>query len=108
MGTTQEIREKNLTHCAECQEAVDISTLNNAKFFINVPVTPQIQRILENPEVQKELGYRRDRPRSGDISDIYDGYLYKQLSGTGQILSDMNNFSYAFNSDGSPLFKSST
>lgn len=63
----------------------------------------------ENPEIQEHLSYRFDRPHSDEnvISDIFDGVMYEKLSQPGGILSNPNNFSYHFNSDGSLVYKSS-
>nr|XP_021326613.1 uncharacterized protein LOC110438464 [Danio rerio] len=109
LGTQKQVTDQNINQCPSCSETVDITTLNNGSFFINVPVAPQIQNLLENPEIQKHLGYRFDRPHSVEnvISDIFDGAFYEKLSEPGGILSNSNNFSYNFNSDGSPVFKSS-
>lgn len=109
IGTQKLVTEQNITQCPSCNEPVEINSLNNSSFFINVPIAPQIQNLLENPEIQKHINYRFDRPHSVEnaISDIYDGVMYKKLSQPNGILSDPNNFSYNFNSDGSPLYKSS-
>ncbi len=109
MGTQKLVTDQNITQCPSCNEIVEITSLNNGNFFINVPVAPQIQNLLENPEIQKHLSYRFDRPHSVEnvISDIFDGVMYEKLSQPGGILSNPNNFSYNFNSDGSPVYKSS-
>lgn len=109
LGSQNEVLEKAITECSACNSPVDPNTLNNGGFFISVPIAPQIQNILHTPELQTKLSYRVDRPgKAGNIiSDIYDGDLYKVLSAPGEILSDPNNLSYTFNSDGSPLYKSS-
>lgn len=109
IGTQKLVTEQNITQCPSCNEAVEITSLNNGSFFINVPVAPQIQNLLENSEIQEHLNYRFDRPNRIEnvISDIYDGVMYEKLSRPGGILSDPNNFSYNFNSDGSPVYKSS-
>ncbi|XP_041834084.1 uncharacterized protein LOC121635090 [Melanotaenia boesemani] len=109
LGGQNEVLARAITVCSACNSPVDPTTLNNGAFFISVPIAPQIQNILHTPELQTKLSYRVDRPaKAGNIiSDIYDGDLYKVLSAPGEILSDPNNLSYTFNSDGSPLYKSS-
>lgn len=108
-GTQVDMIKQKITHCAGCKENVDASTLNDGCFFINISIASQIKSILETPDLQSKLQYKTDRPPQADniISDIYDGEMYKKLSVPGQILSDVNNLSYTFNSDGSPLYKSS-
>lgn len=101
---TQEDIDKNIAQCAICSAPIEISSLNSASFFINIPVAPQIQTMLENPQIQNSMSYRHQRPQNEHIiSDIYDGEKYQNLSKPGGILSDPNNF----NSDGSPVYKSS-
>lgn len=108
IGTKQDIQDKNIVQCAICSAPIEISSLNSASFFINVPITPQIQTLLENPEIQNSMTYRHQRLQNEHvISDRYDGEMYRDLSRPGGILSDPNNFSFNFNSDGSPVFKSS-
>ncbi|XP_073724631.1 uncharacterized protein [Misgurnus anguillicaudatus] len=108
IGTQQNIEEKNITQCLQCSDPLEISTLNSGSFFINVPIAPQIQALLQNPEISNNIAYRYERSKNEHIiSDIYDGYMYAQLSKAGELLSDPNNFSFNFNSDGSPLYKSS-
>ena len=101
--------ENSVTQCSGCNSPVFPNTLDNGSLFISVPIAPQIQYILQTPELQSKLSYRVDRPSKAEniISDIYDSDLYKVLSAPGEILLDPNNLSYTFNSDGSPLYKSS-
>ena len=89
LGGQNEVLEKAITECAACNSPVEPNTLNNGAFFISVPIAPQIQNILNTPELQTKLSYRVDRPgKAGNIiSDIYDGDLYKVLSAPGEILS---------------------
>ncbi|KAL7377185.1 hypothetical protein ABVT39_023428 [Epinephelus coioides] len=108
IGTQEYIKDKNIAQCAICSAPIEISSLNSASFFINIPIAPQVQALLENPEIQNGMCYRHQRPRNDHvISDIYDGEKYQNLSKPGGILSDPNNLSFNFNSDGSPAYKSS-
>lgn len=109
LGSQKYVLENSVTQCSGCNSPVAPDTLNNGSFFISIPIAPQIQYILQNPELQSKLSYRVDRPSKAEniISDIYDGDLYKALSAPGEMLSDPNNLSYTFNSDGAPLYKSS-
>ncbi|XP_051807764.1 uncharacterized protein LOC127535044 isoform X2 [Acanthochromis polyacanthus] len=94
--------------CPNCESPIEISTLNNASFFIDIPIAPQIRTQLESPEIQMNLNYRHERSQEHEvIADIYDGEMYKKMSKPHRILSNPNNFSFNFNSDGSPVFKSS-
>lgn len=108
IGTKEDIQDKNIAQCAICSASIEISSLNSASFFINIPIAPQIKTLLENPQIQNSMSYRHQRPHNEHvISDIYDGEMYRNLSRPGGILSDPDNLSYNFNSDGSPVYKSS-
>ncbi|XP_048111205.1 uncharacterized protein LOC125302185 isoform X1 [Alosa alosa] len=106
IGTSHEIT--NRKHCVTCGTAFETDRLNGGSFFLSLPLDSQIQAFLENSDVSSHLNYRFIRTKSNHnaISDIYDGVKYKALAGPGEILSNPNNLSYTFNSDGSPLFKS--
>lgn len=94
--------------CPNCESPVEISTLNNASFFIDVPIAPQIKIQLESPHIQMNLSYKYERSQEQQfIADIYDAEMYKNLSKPNGVLSNPNNLSFNFNSDGSPVFKSS-
>ncbi|XP_045913156.1 uncharacterized protein LOC123975596 [Micropterus dolomieu] len=97
----KDVLENSVTQCLGCNSPVEPKTLNNGSFFISVPISLQIQHILQTPELQSQLSYRVNRPGKAEniISDIYDGDLYKVLSEPGEILSDPNNLSYTFNSE---------
>ena len=44
----------------------------------------------------------------GVIADVYDGALYSALSRSGEFLSSVCNISFQWNTDGVPLFRSSS
>lgn len=108
IGAQEDIKAKNITECVNCKTPIEANSLNSGSFFINIPIAPQIQTLLETPEIQNNINYKQQRPqRDQVISDIYDGEMYKNLSRPGGVLSHPNNLSYIFNSDGSPIYKSS-
>ncbi|XP_054592230.1 uncharacterized protein [Nothobranchius furzeri] len=108
IGKQEDIKEKNIVQCTICSAPIEISTLNSASFFISIPIAPQIQTLMENPQIQNSMNYRYQRQQNEHvISDIYDGEMYQNLSKPGGILSDPANLSFNFNSDGSPVYKSS-
>ncbi len=89
IGTQEDIKDKNITEYVNCK-------------------TPQIQTLLETPEIQNNINYKQQRAECDHvISDLYDGEMYKNSSRPGGVLSHPNNLSYIFNSDGSPIYKSS-
>ena len=82
----------------------------NAKaYFIEVPVVHQLSaffsRIGFYSDIQHQFNRKKRHP--DNIEDIYDGALYKKLSGNGGFLSFPDNVSFLMNTDGVPVFKSS-
>ena len=45
---------------------------------------------------------------TGIVADVYDGVLYGTLAKAGKFLSSIYNLSFQFNTDGVPLFSSSS
>jgi len=54
--------------------------------------------------IQQRIG-QRGKPT---ITDIIDGKFYNQLCEPGQFLSNKSNISLIFNTDGAPLYSSSS
>lgn len=90
-----------------CQ--LDLAKHGATSFFIEVPIAKQIQSVFARKNFFDDLQYRFRRTRQpGKISDIYDGHIYKSLFENNGILSNPNNMSLTWNTDGVPLFKSSS
>lgn len=90
-----------------CQQ--DLTKHGSTSFFIEVPVAKQIQSLFAKDGFFDDLQYRfRRTQHAGQISDIYDGHIYKSLFENNGLLSDPKNISLTWNTDGVPLFKSSS
>ncbi|RXN30662.1 hypothetical protein ROHU_017568 [Labeo rohita] len=61
IGKQEDIQDKNITQCAICSAPIEISSLNSASFFLNIPIAPQIQTLLENPQIQNSMSYRHQK-----------------------------------------------
>lgn len=48
IGTQEDIRDKNIAQCVICNTAVETNSSNSGSFFINIPIAPQIQTLLQN------------------------------------------------------------
>lgn len=106
LGLQKDIQD--LAFCSICESPVETNNLNNASFFISIPITPQMKVQLESLDIQNNLNYRYERSHEEHVvADIFDGEMYKNLSKRDEVLSNPNNLSFNFNSDGSPVFKSS-
>lgn len=87
----------------------DLTMDNTVSHFIEVPIASQIKNLFARPSFRKDIQHRFQRKKKceSSIEDIYDGKIYKALSAPGQILSNSNNLSLLWNTDGIPCFKSS-
>lgn len=85
------------------------SPLKAKNFVMTLGMKQQIKELFESPDVAGSLNYRFDRQKLDDsaLEDVYDGALYRKMCEEGKPLSDKNNFSYSFNTDGVPFGKTS-
>lgn len=69
----------------------------------------QLKKLLETDGIAESLNYRfiRKKINESALEDVYDGMLYKKWSAPGQPLSNPDNISLSWNTDGIPLGKSS-
>jgi hypothetical protein len=80
-------------------------TLISSAFYIK----EQLKNLFSRPEFFRAIEHRFSRNVStGVIGDVYDGALYSALSRAGEFLSTAYNLSFQWNTDGVPLFSSSS
>lgn len=81
---------------------------DGVSYFLQFPIAPQVQQMLNRPSFFNSLQYRFHRRIDNDrIRDIYDGNIYKEYFDNGGFLSNPNNISFTWSTDGVPVFKSS-
>lgn len=87
--------------CHICNKSDDVN------YFIEVPILSQLETLYKRPDFIEKLNSRFHRNKKNDLNyeDIYDGSVYKSLP--ERFLSNRNNVTFSWNSDGVPLFKSS-
>lgn len=88
--------------CNRCQ----VNTI--VAFFIEIPILAQLQKLFLREGFLEELMYRFNRVKKhdGNYEDVYDGALYKEQMANG-FLSNRNNISLMFYTDGIQIWKSS-
>ena len=112
-------------YCSTCEAPLDQSSgmncsnpfcqrtfprKQNIPYFLELPLEQQIQTLFKRPYFYSQIQHRFNRTKISErhIEDIYDGQLYKEHSKPGGILSSPANLSSLWNTDGIPVFKSST
>ncbi|KAE8742171.1 hypothetical protein FOCC_FOCC012311 [Frankliniella occidentalis] len=85
--------------CGRCNEHRGVA------FFVEVPILPQLEALYGREGFKTLLMHRFKRSKLGvnSYDDIYDGNVYKALSSRGNILSDANNISFSWYTDGIKL-----
>ena len=88
--------------------SVNIAKKKLLRYFINVPLISQLEKMYARKGFKELLDQRLTRQKSNpsDYEDIYDGSVYKELVDQG-LLSNTNNISLTWNTDGVPLYNSS-
>ncbi|XP_020622265.1 uncharacterized protein LOC110059888 [Orbicella faveolata] len=76
--------------------------------FVTVDIFSQLKCLLEREGIWQTIQARSEQRGKEIITDIIDGKYYTRLCGPGQFLSDISNISFIFNTDGAPLYSSSS
>lgn len=94
--------------CQPCSQA-NPTFDKKAAYFIEVPLLRQLQTLYKRNDFYKLLRWRFQRVKKNEnnYEDIYDGAVYQERSQPGHFLSNGNNISFTWNTDGVSLFKSS-
>ena len=86
-------------------------TKKEKQYFIEIPLEQQLQTLFQNDTFLEGLKHKKKRLKTmkNNIEDIYDGNVYRALSGPEGPLSEKfpYNISFTWNTDGVPVFKSS-
>ena len=102
---------RNCKKCPSCSKSLNESS--SVAYFVQLKIVSQLMLLWKNSVFATAVrSYRfkhyESKKDKSSISDIYDGEIYKNLYDNDGILSDKNNLSFALNTDGVPLFKSSS
>lgn len=95
--------------CITCQQTFDKNEITNSgSFFFPLSLTDQLKHVLQTLHLGELLNYRKTRSRNSEtISDVMDGKVYQDISNESNLKKDYS-FSLTFNTDGVPIFKSSS
>ncbi|KAK0175096.1 hypothetical protein PV327_008876 [Microctonus hyperodae] len=94
---------ENEDSLCNCQEA------SQKSYFLEMPIISQLQSMYMRADFVDDLDFCFSPLRKtseNNIEDIYDGQLYRDASEHHKILSNKNNLSFMWYTDGAPLYKS--
>ncbi|CAH3170337.1 unnamed protein product [Porites lobata] len=93
--------------CSICNN--DVRDPKKKSYFVILSVESQLNELMQRREFQEDIKYRflREKTSPHNIEDVYDGHLYKKLFENNGPLSQPENLSLKFNTDGVSIFKSS-
>ena len=104
-------------YCDKCYEKLDSkdsiceqdNTHEGVSYFVEIPLMHQIRSLMSQPGFYELLNHRFERVKrnADNYEDIYDGECYKKELTDGGFLSDRNNISFQWYTDGIKIFKSS-
>lgn len=94
--------ESETSKCPSCQDNNEVS------YFTEMPFLEQLQTLYKRNGFYNSLqdGFDNRQNLSDSINDLYDGHLYQTFIQNG-FLSNRNNISLSWYTDGVPVFKSS-
>lgn len=76
-------------------------------YFIEIPLIRQLESLYRRPGFYNKLNHRDIVVDNGYLNDVYDGSIYQELTKGNNILSNKNNISLMWYTDGISIFKSS-
>jgi len=107
---TKDVSKTARTHRLQCSNPLctndDIKKQSRNTFFIHLPLKEQLIDLLENHDIDGSLINIENRVKNNldNCEDIFDGELYKSVMQEY----DYSRLSLTFNTDGVPVFKSSS
>ncbi|KAE8744268.1 hypothetical protein FOCC_FOCC009083 [Frankliniella occidentalis] len=110
------VRSKKNFYCSNCltglENAGAMCNVCNAhrgkSHFVQLSITSQLQSMYKRNLFHHALTQRlaREQPGPDCVADIYDGSVYQEHMGEGGFLTNNNNISLTWYTDGVPVFKS--
>lgn len=98
-------RDKPQVKCNVCSREVVLDSFEN--FFVTFDIKDQVRDLLETHDVYYDNVISAERNDLNVWSDIYDGRVYRRIIESLPARDRLSYVTITFNSDGSPVFKSS-
>ena len=84
---------------------MDLTASGSLTFFAEVSIVQQMKRFFAKTGFYNDIQHHHNRDsKCGQICDIYDGKLYKELSKHSNVLTCLRNISFTWNTHGVPIF----
>ncbi|KAL7296786.1 hypothetical protein TKK_0010189 [Trichogramma kaykai] len=99
--------EDKVRHCNTCNIDIHLKSPLYKDFFATFDIASEIRNLIEKNYQYYNLHIRMMENRNRFIKDIYDGQKYKKFRRSLPYAENESYVTLTFNSDGSPLFKSS-
>lgn len=95
--------------CSICNVSFNHAQLiKDQSFFITIPLESQLQHTTETMKLGEQLNYKDVQSKQeNSMCDVYDGKMYQEILAKTKLKND-GSFTLTFNSNGVPVFKSST
>ncbi|XP_043474045.1 uncharacterized protein LOC122506114 [Leptopilina heterotoma] len=104
-------------YCTDCLNNLDdknsqcaiCGSVGKSNYFMTISVISQLRAMYARNGFKEKLNYRHNRVKlfPDNIEDIYDGSIYHELNEPGELLSDANNISFTWYTDGVQVFNKS-
>lgn len=94
--------------CENCQTSIDTSNHSSGSYFAIVDPSEAIAEYLHSFEDHYYYVTRERQYEKGHIKDVYDGKCYREFVKNLPESEKYNYITAAFNTDGAPVFESST
>ena len=95
-------------HCEMCDRHINLKDPSYHDFFVVVNVKSQLKRLVEqHQEYNSQVMNDRERAARNNYEDFYDGRMYRDFVLSLPEDQRRTYLTVTFNSDGSPVFKSS-
>lgn len=97
-------------YCTDCLNTLEdknsqcpvCGSVGKSNCFMTISVISQLRALYARNGFKEKLNYRHNGIKlfPDNIEDIYDGSIYNELNGPGELLSDANNISFTWYTDG--------
>ena len=101
-------RKDSFVKCKACKLKINVKDYKYKNFFVTMDASSHISKLIESNSEYYTFVVSERVHEKGVKRDIYDGKLYRQFFKSSSQVSKQNYATLILNTDGAPLFNSST